>query len=122
MMNTTNGFNDAINWFYILIHFVIAFVAGSIKEINKVASNRFSFRNLISGGAVSSFVGTLTYLVCDFAGLDGRLCIVFTGVGGWLGVNLMDFLGLALKKKIGKIIDVDVSAEEEKSHSELINK
>ena len=121
-MKDTGGFNDYINWFYLAIHLLIAFIAGSLKEINKVSSNRFSFRNLISGGAVSSFAGALAYLLSDFAGLDGRLCVAITGIAGWLGGNLIDFSGLLLKKKLGKMIDADVSVEEEKRHSELVNK
>ena len=121
-MIKTDGFNDAINWLYLLIHFVIAFLAGSMKELNRVASNRFIFRNLISQCAVSSFVGVITFLVLDWLGLDFRLCAAITGVADWLGSSFMDFMSLVIKKRISKMMDVNITQEEERSHSKLINK
>ena len=115
-------FKDVINYLLLTVHFVIAFVAGSMKELNKLQSRKFSFRNLIANGAVSSFAGVIAFLILDYFGLDWRLCAAGTGIAGWSGSYFMDYLSLVLKKRINKITDTNITVDEERSHSELINK
>ena len=122
-MKSTEVLNDTINYLHLTIHFLVALVAGVMKELNKVQSSKFSFRNMIANGAVSSFVGLMSFLVLTgLLDLNVYLSVSISGLTGWIGGSMMDYLGLMLKKVIGKKLGVDISTEEEKSHSELINK
>ena len=116
------GAHDAISWFYVAIHFLFAFVAGSMRKLNDVQSQKFSFSGLISSGAISSFAGVITYLICDYFGLDWRLSAAFTGVAGWFGGNWMNFLGLFSKKVIGNVSGVNITPEDEAKHRDALNK
>ena len=118
-MKGTGGIHDIMKLFHVLIHFLFAFVAGSMRKLNEVQTQKFSFGGLISSGAVSSFVGVITYLVCDYFGLDWRLSAAFTGIAGWFGGNWMNFLGLFSKKVIGNVSGVNITPEEEARHGEL---
>ena len=121
-MKLAEGLNDLTVWFLALIHFLLALMAGGMKELNRLQSRKFSFRNMVSGMAVSSFSGLITYLILDYCGLAWQLVAAGTGIAGWSGSLFLDYLSLVAKKKILKIMDVNITPDEERSHSELINK
>ena len=104
-----------------MIYAMIAFIAGIMKELNKIEGKGFSFRRLLESGAISSFVGiTLSFLLAHF-GVKFYLSAFCISVAGWLGGNLMNYLGLAAKKFTNKKLEINITTEEEKSHSDLIN-
>jgi len=121
-MKGADEFNNSYHLFEMLYHSGIALIAGIMKDLNKVSTQGFSFSRMVINGAVSGFVGVITFLFLDWLGLDSRLCAAFTGIAGWLGVNLMDFFGLLFKKFIAKKFEVPVTVDEEAKHSELLNK
>ena len=114
--------NDAINWLYVAIHFLFAFLAGSMRKLNEIQANKFSFSGLIASGAISSFAGVITYLICDYCGFDWRLSAAIVGIAGWFGGNWMNFLGLFSKKVIGNVSGVNITPDEEIKHRDALNK
>ena len=92
-----------------------------MKELNKVEENGFSFLRLVRNGAVSAFVGGSIFFLLAYLEWNIYLVAFSTSVAGWLGGNLMDYGGLLFKKSVSDKLGINLSVEEERSHSELIN-
>ncbi|POZ49900.1 phage holin family protein [Methylovulum psychrotolerans] len=60
---------------------------GTVKYIQKLNKGycRFSVTELIGEWVVSGFVGLLTYLLCDSAGLEVKVSAFLIGVTGHMG-------------------------------------
>ena len=114
--------SEGFNMLQALIHLVIAFVAGSMKGLHKIESKGFKFTSFVANAAVSSFVGVMFFFLSSWLEFPTSLCAAVTGIAGWMGGNLMDFLGLVLKKSVTNKLGTTITVEEEKIHSELINK
>ena len=110
-----------INWTLVVIHGALALVSGGMKELHKVQNKGFIFKVFVANAAVSSLVGIIFFFLLAGFELPTYLCAAFTGIAGWMGGNLMDFLGLLLKKGVTNKLGTTVTVEEEKAHSELIN-
>jgi small basic protein len=89
----------------ILIHAVLALIAGIIKDLHASMKEGFKPIKMICNGIVSSFVGIVIFFLCTSLHLDAYLTAFFTSIGGWVGGNLMDFFGEVLKKFISKKVD-----------------
>lgn len=88
-----------------MIHALLAMLAGIIKELNKSMKEGFNVVKMICNGIISSFVGIVVFFLCMSFGIDAYLTAFFTSLGGWMGGNLMDFLGGLVKKYISKKLD-----------------
>ena len=112
------GFNFA----QIVAHGSIALLSGAMKELHKIQDKGFKFKVFVANAAVSAFVGIIFFFILAGLELPTYFCAALTGIAGWMGGSLMDFMGLLLKKGVSNRLGTPISVEEEKSHSELINK
>ena len=101
-----SGLNEGANWLLAFGHLGLGAIAGAMKEVNKIQSSRFSLKNLIAGSAVAAFVAFVAYLLLGGFSINGNLVAAITGIAGWMGGNLMDFFGQALKKMISKKLGI----------------
>ena len=113
--------DEGFNTLQVLIHLVIAFMAGSAKGLHKIESKGFKFTAFVANAAVSSFVGIIFFFILASLNWPTYLCAALVGIAGWMGRNFMDFFGLVLKKSVANKLGTTVTVEEEKIHSELIN-
>ena len=111
-----------INLLHLLVHAVMALLCGIAKELNKLHGKGFSFSSMCSSALISSVAGILFYFLLAYFKVQMELSVFFAGIAGWLGGNWIDFLGLFSKKFLGNVSGVNITPEEERSHSELINK
>ena len=112
------GFNLA----QMIAHGSIALLAGAMKELHKLQDRGFKFKIFVANAAVSAFVGIIFFFILAGFEIPTYFCAALTGIAGWMGGNLMDFLGLLLKRGVSNKLGTPISVEEEKTHSELINK
>ena len=115
-------FSEIIDVLHIFLHFSIAGLAGIMKELHKIESKGFSFSRLLASAAVSSFVGVTIFFILAYFELNVYLIAFSTSIAGWLGGNTLDYAGLLLKRYVGNKFNTDISIDDEKKHSELINK
>ena len=113
--------NIGFNFAQVLVYGVIALLSGVMKGLHKVQDIGFKFTVFVANAAVSSFVGIIFFFILAGLELPTYFCAALTGIAGWMGGNFMDFLGLWLKKSVTRATKTDITVEEEKNHSELIN-
>ena len=114
--------NIGFNLPQIIAHGSIALSSGAMKELHKIQDKGFKFKIFVANTAVSAFVGIIFFFLLAGLELPTYFCAALTGIAGWMGGSLMDFLGLLLKKGVSNKLGTPITVEEEKSHSELINK
>jgi uncharacterized membrane protein YeaQ/YmgE (transglycosylase-associated protein family) len=89
----------------ILIHAILAMVAGLVKDLNYSMKHGFNLLKMCCNGIISSFVGVVVFFLCMSFEVDDYLAAFFTSMGGWMGGNLMEFLGDLVKRYITRKID-----------------
>ena len=111
-----------INVLHLIAHGILAMLLGVAKTLNALQSLKFSFFDFSRSALISFSIGLLMYFLFAYLNLQILLSCFLVGLAGWLGGNFMDFAGLVFKKSVGNKLGVNISTEEERSHSELINK
>ena len=107
----TDGLYNLETWFLLLIHWLIALLVGGVKELSGLKSRKFSFMDLVSGMAVSSVAGVTAYLLLDYYVTGWQLIVAGTIVAGWSGSEFIVRISHLYQKKMGKMMDVDLSME-----------
>ena len=111
-----------INVLHLLAHGVLAMLLGVAKTLNALQSLKFSFFDFSRSALISFSIGLLMYFLFAYFSVHILLSCFLVGLVGWIGGNFMDFAGFLFKKTVSAKLGVNYSTEEEKSHSELINK
>jgi hypothetical protein len=106
--------NLDINILAILIHGLIALIAGLMKEINKVSKAKISVIRMVSNGTVSAFVGITVFFLLKSLEASPYLTAFCTSVAGWAGGPLMDFFAELAKKLLKDKAGIADKSEETK--------
>ena len=80
-------------------------IANYANKINQGVVKRFSIVELIGDLFISGFVGFITFLLCDSAGIDVRITAALVGVSGHMGSRAIFTLEKVINKKLIKVID-----------------
>jgi len=93
--------------FPILIHTILAFFGGCVREINTSEKKGFKFFKFISNAFVSTFCGLITFFFCMNFELSQWMTAALTALAGYIGTPLLDFFVLMFKKKAQTMVDFD---------------
>ena len=100
----------------ILIHTILAFLGGCVREIDIVGKKGFDKFKFISGAFVSTFCGIVTFFFCMNFELSLWLTAALTSLAGYIGIPLLDFFIVVLKKRAETMVKLDgqIKRENEK--------
>jgi len=93
--------------FPILIHAILAFFGGCVREIDAVERQGFNVMTFISGAFVSTFGGIVTFFLCMNFEVSQWLTAALTALAGYIGTPLLDFFVSILKKKAEKVVEFE---------------
>ena len=88
-----------VAWFKIVIYASFAAVGGLVREI--VRPEKHTFAKFIMGAIVGVFTGLIVFCVMKYFNSGEFLTAGATGLGGYLGTPLLDYLGKVLRGRIG---------------------
>jgi len=93
--------------FPILIHAILAFIGGCVREIDEVKKKGVNVIKFISGAFVSTFGGVITFFLCMNFEVSGWMTAALTALAGYIGTPLLDFFIFTLKKKAQEMVDFE---------------
>lgn len=96
----TTGILIAYPWVTYMWVFGLAIWGGFVSYLNKVRRgivSRFSFTELIGELVTSGFIGFLTFLMCQSAGINELLSGVMIGISGHMGARAISTAEKALE-------------------------
>jgi len=93
--------------FPILIHAILAFFGGCVREIDAVERKGFNVFKFVSGAFVSTFGGVVTFFFCMNFEVSPWMTAALTALAGYIGIPLLDFFISVLKKKAQKMVDFE---------------
>jgi hypothetical protein len=76
-------------------------IASYIRKIKQGITKKFSFYELIGEMVISSFVGVITFFLCQTSNLDQTITAALVGLSGHMGSRAIYFIELFLRKKLG---------------------
>lgn len=79
-------------------HAVFAAAGGLVRSIT--ADGKHTLLRVLAGGLIGMFTGMITFCFCRHLQLSDYLTGAFTGLGGYMGTPLLDWLGKKLKQKL----------------------
>ena len=93
--------------FPILIHAILAFFGGCVREIDAVDKKGFNVVTFISGAFVSTFGGIVTFFLCMNFEVSQWLTAALTALAGYIGTPIFDFFISVLKTKAKEMVDFE---------------
>jgi len=93
--------------FPILIHAILAFFGGCVREIDVVEKKGFNILKFFSDAFISTFCGIVTFFLCMNFELSQWMTAALTALAGYTGTPLLDFFIVTIKKKAQTIVDLD---------------
>jgi hypothetical protein len=85
--------------------FVLAIWGGVVHNIRKVregVTKRFSITELLGDIMTSGFAGTITFYMCEAAGINSMLTAAMVGISGHMGARAIFLLEEWLRERFEK--------------------
>ena len=80
-------------------------VAGYIRKLRQGLTKGFSITELLGEIVVSSFVGIITFFLCQTSHLDQTITAALVGLSGHMGSRAIYLIELFVRKKLGVTVD-----------------
>ena len=81
---TSNIVKEALPWIGVIL---LSCWGGAVSYLCKNRSKRFSWRDLCVDLVISSFAGVIMHLLCQWAGMDGKLSAALIAISGHMGTR-----------------------------------
>ena len=87
--------------FTMLIYSLLAIFGAMARQLRIKEKVPVKILAFLSGGFIASFMGIVIYFITKAFNIDPNLAYALSGLGGWVGPQLLDILADMLMKKGG---------------------
>lgn len=91
----------------LIIHGLFASLGGIVRELKEPENDQVPKKLLefVSGAFIGIFCGLVIYFICKQYAVGEYLTVAFTGLAGYLGTPVLDFIAKVAKGKVKTTID-----------------